>query len=257
MSSLEPRAKTIVEAIGAAKSVFDSTPERVVRRKLDGSLVTNVDVEIQRAIVACIRDRHPDDEILAEEGDLGTDAVPRGANWWAIDPIDGTTNFANGVPVFCTSVAVCKGRKPIAGAVWVPVEDRIYASWDQAKPSWTESPSLSQLRIGFEYEGTTESRAQLANIASALIPSAGVIRMFGSAAVALAWVAAGRLDAFLHPSLHPWDYAAGAALILSAGGKISSPLLGGKSDWVLAGSSVAFPVLTDFVDKHWIRSVQS
>src|SRR5690348_14655465 len=256
MSTLDPHVTTIVEAIGAARRVFESTPESTVREKPDGSLVTNVDVEVQRAIVACIQERHPEDQIIAEEGDLGaSDTVIDGVNWWAIDPIDGTTNFANGMPIFCTSVAVCRGRTPIAGAIWVPVEDRMYASWDQAKPPWTESPLLSQLRIGFEYEGTAESRAQLANVASALIPSAGVIRLFGSATVALAWVAAGRLDAFFHPRLHPWDYAAGAALILNLGGRISSPRLGEESEWLLAGSPAAFPVLTDFVDKHWLRSV--
>jgi fructose-1,6-bisphosphatase/inositol monophosphatase family enzyme len=242
--------KTLQDAMRAASDVFRKAGDWSVRTKPDGSFVTDIDLSIQQAVLRTIDTRHGDDLVIAEEGvhdNLPSPLAEYSGRWWGVDPIDGTTNFVSRFPVYCVSIGLCDGREPIAGAIWDPNRDHLHCSWNIRSDPWPTVGSVGELRVGVEFEGPGEVPALAATVIRQLVPTAAMVRVVGCAALGLAWVSMGWLDAFFHPRLAPWDYAAGSALVTAAGGVVSSPCVGLRSSWVLAGSPSAFSIMSGYI----------
>lgn len=210
-----------------------------ISEKLGAGLVTNADIESEKACVAALRKLRPDFGFLTEEGTTlvkpransrhgkAPEVKPRGR--WIIDPLDGTTNFVHGFPMFCVSIAAEWDGKIIAGVIEHPILRETYSAtlgggaFLGKKPlrvSKTKELAHSLLSTGFTYRKTellhTEMGAfeELSSIARA-------IRRPGSAALDLAYTARGVFDGFWERRLSPWDIAAGLLLVREAGGKVT------------------------------------
>jgi myo-inositol-1(or 4)-monophosphatase len=188
-------------------------------------LVTEQDRRSEAAIAEVIRAAFPDHAILAEEG--GTSAGSP-AHRWIVDPLDGTTNYAHGYPVFAVSVAYEENGELEVGVILDPLRRELFVAERgrgatlNGRPIAVSSTSTliaSLLETGFPYD-----RARLAlalDQLNRLAPRSQGMRRSGSAALSLAYVAAGRLDGFWEATLSPWDMAAGALLVRAAGGTVS------------------------------------
>ncbi|HEX6388435.1 MAG TPA: inositol monophosphatase family protein [Solirubrobacteraceae bacterium] len=206
-------------------------------------LVSDADLAAETAIREILRARVPDDGIRGEEHD---DESGTSGRSWIVDPLDGTVNYLYGHPQWCVSVA-CEGE---AGVIFDPVRDELFAA-ARDRPATLNgrelrvngAPSLAQalLATGFGYDARIRA-AQAAVVARAL-PSVRDIRRAGSAALDLAWAAAGRVDAYYERGVQPWDIAAGT-LICAQAGLIVAPLPA-DGDHVPAGICVAPPALLD------------
>jgi myo-inositol-1(or 4)-monophosphatase len=191
-------------------------------------LVTEIDVEVERMFRAMIADRFPGHHVLAEEFG-GADAA--GARHvWIFDPLDGTTNYAHGFPMFCSSLALeIDGRIDVA-AVYDPTRRELFTAergqgarlnGRPMRVSRADSLIDSLLCTGFPYDvhGTLD---EIVGLFAAFVGRARAVRRLGSAAIDLCYVAAGRLDGFWEQRLQPWDIAAGALLVEEAGGRVSN-----------------------------------
>jgi len=222
----------LVEAAGrlALREARRLTPERI-RRKGAKDLVTAADCRVEEFLICEIRKRYPGDAVLAEES--GCQAG--GSRRWVIDPIDGTASFIHQQPFFAVSVAVEEHGRVIAGAVRAP---RLRETWwavrgggawcgrQRLTVSGQRELSDAMLATGFACLRAGWRRNNLP-IFCRVAPRVREIRRFGSAAIDLAYVAAGRLDGFWELNLKPYDVAAGALLVSEAGGRITD-LAGGR-----------------------------
>ncbi len=197
-------------------------------------LVTSADRAAEALIIAAIRDRYPHHAILAEESGAVTQASNTdslGQLRWIIDPLDGTTNFAHSLPHFCVSIAAWDQEGGRIGVIHDPVRNETFFA-ERGGGAFLESPRGPHRRLairqttelhrallatGFSYKKATDSGPSLREF-SALVPQLRGIRRAGSAALDLAYVAAGRLDGYWERSLCPWDTAAGAILVQESGG---------------------------------------
>ena len=192
-------------------------------------LVTNIDVAIEREFRALIAERFPDHAVLGEEFEQAGqwDRIPEYC--WVFDPIDGTTNYAHGLPIFCCSVALEIRGVPVVAAVFDPNRQELFTAERgqgarlNGKPLRVSScASLidSLLVTGFHYD-VQRDPAELMALFTAFITRARAVRRLGSAALDLCYVAAGRFEGFWEQKLHPWDVAGGALLVEEAGGRVS------------------------------------
>lgn len=192
-------------------------------------VVTAADEEAERLLLARLSELRPDDGILGEEG---TSVVGASGITWVLDPIDGTVNYLYGLPAYGVSVAAtvpdatasADGRRAIAGAVYLPVTDELFAAVmgggstlnGLPLPGPAETPlDRALLATGFGY--TKERRTEQAAVIRQIIPQVRDIRRMGSAAADLCLLAAGRLDAYYERGLQPWDYAAGLLIARESG----------------------------------------
>lgn len=226
--------------------------------------VTAADRESETAVVAAIRRRHPDHRVVAEEGGLVTEASGAAggdAIEWLIDPLDGTTNFLQGLPVFCVSVACRRGDELLAGAILDPLRDDLFTASRGGGAAWNGRPlAVSDrggldgafLATGYPFKAKDALDAYLAVFRAAFL-RARSIRRCGSAAIDLAYTAAGIYDGFFEFRLSPWDLAAGVLLIEEAGGVVSD-LDGGRrfleSGNVVAGNPATHRQLLAIVREH-------
>jgi myo-inositol-1(or 4)-monophosphatase len=192
-------------------------------------LVTDFDRRAEELIVSGLRARFPDHRILAEEGGERSPGSRRDAPCWIVDPLDGTTNFAHGLPNFCVSIACAIDDKVRVGVLLAPVLGWRFVAVRgggatlNGRPiavSKTASIDVAMLSTGFPYDRRTAVENNLAQFV-ALKRRAQAIRRFGSAALDLGLVAAGRLDAYWEMKLKPWDMAAGLLICEEAGGKVT------------------------------------
>jgi myo-inositol-1(or 4)-monophosphatase len=212
-----------VEAARAAAAVLVERyeaaggPQGLETKSTPTDLVSAADHQAERAIRAVLRRRRPDDAILGEEG--GDVAGTSGLRW-VVDPLDGTVNYLFGVPQWCVSVA-CEGR---AGAILDPIRGELFevvaggpATLDGTPMRGSTRAELATALVatGFAYD--TGVRARQAEVARRVIPRVADIRRMGSAALDLAWTAAGRYDAFYERGVSAWDIAAGSMLCAAAG----------------------------------------
>ena len=176
--------------------------------------VSEADLEAERAIHGVLAERRPGDGVLGEEG-TGDVEGTTGLRW-VVDPLDGTVNYLYGIPQWCVSVAVqdADGRT-LAGVVLDPVRDEEFASDAQLPGSQCAELAHALVGTGFGYE--SEVRRAQAAVVARVLPEVRDIRRAGSAALDLAWVAAGRLDAFYERGVKLWDVAAGLLLCERAG----------------------------------------
>jgi myo-inositol-1(or 4)-monophosphatase len=190
-------------------------------------LVTEVDVAVERMFRALIAERFPDHQVLAEEMG-GAAAVPAGP-CWVFDPIDGTTNYAHGLPIFCASLALEIDGVPEVAAVYDPNRQELFTAERGGgaflngvplRVSSAERLVDALLVTGFPYD--VHSRVnEVVGLFGAFVGQARAVRRLGSAAIDLCWVAAGRMDGFWEADLKPWDVAGGALVVAEAGGCVT------------------------------------
>jgi myo-inositol-1(or 4)-monophosphatase len=190
-------------------------------------LVTEMDKRSEATIVAALTGQFPDHRIVAEEG-----SGPREGDSpyrWLIDPLDGTTNYAHGLPHFAVSLALQHGDETIVGVVYDPLRDELFraerggGAYLNDRPiqvSTVDELIRSLLTTGFPYDATLRPVA-LAHW-NAFSYAAQAIRRYGAAALDLCYVAAGRFDGFYESHLGPWDAAAGALIAAEAGATITN-----------------------------------
>jgi myo-inositol-1(or 4)-monophosphatase len=203
---------------------FDQSLE--IHYKGDINLVTEADKMSENLIIAAIRRNFPDHGILSEE----SPAILDGSTMrWIIDPLDGTTNYAHGYPVFCVSIALEKNGVIILGAVYDPTRrdtfvavrgEGAYLNGKKLAVSKTPELTRSLLATGFHYD-IRESKENNLDHFTMMAKEAQAIRRAGAAALDMAYVADGRFDGFWELKLKPWDTAAAYLLIEEAGGKIT------------------------------------
>lgn len=190
------------------------------------NLVTEVDLACERLIMDVIRHEFPDHFILSEEtGEIKTDSTYK----WIIDPIDGTVNFAHGIPICCVSIGLEKDGKMLMGAVYNPFMEEFFfaerglgATLNDAeiKVSGKSDVFSSCMVTGFPYSYLESPNGPL-EVFGRLIRRGVPVRRLGSAAIDLCWVAAGRFDGFFEHKLNAWDSAAGFLMVEEAGGQVT------------------------------------
>jgi myo-inositol-1(or 4)-monophosphatase len=195
-------------------------------------VVTNIDREVEQFIVGELGEMFPDDLILGEEfGEQEEEDVTSGSDLrhWYVDPIDGTLNFSHGIPISCVSIALQIDGQSMVGVVYDPYRDEMFSArrghgarlnGEPMRVSAEDSVSDSLLVTGFPPGTGDQLEANLKAFAELTRRSRG-IRRLGSAALDLAFVAAGRLDGFWEFGLNPWDTAAGYLLVEEAGGRVT------------------------------------
>jgi myo-inositol-1(or 4)-monophosphatase len=190
------------------------------------NLVTDVDLASEKLIREAISTYYPRHEILAEEGGLTESASEYR---WIVDPLDGTTNYAHGYPVFCVSIGLEHKGEIIIGVVYDPMRDEMFTAERGAgaalnnrpvRVSKTEDLMQSILSTGFPYDIKTSTLTNLNHWANFAM-NAQALRRDGAAALDLCYVACGRFDGFWELNLSPWDTAAGALIVAEAGGRIT------------------------------------
>lgn len=190
-----------------------------------GDIVTDVDKRSEAFALNLLKNKRPDDGMWGEEGDHfeGSTGIQ-----WIIDPLDGTYNFALGIPLFCVSVAACRNGKPIVGVVYDPLHNELFTAEKgngsylnkkklQIKPFEKVEDSVLYLSWVKGAKGIDEFNEK----AKDLFTKVPYIRRIGSAALGLAYIGANRIHGFIEIGLHPWDVAAAILIIEEAGGKVT------------------------------------
>ena len=200
--------------------------QRVVELKSRFELVTDMDRASEALIISAIERQFPDHAILSEEGG----GSERESEYlWLIDPLDGTNNYAHGFPFFAVSLGLWKDRAPLIGVVYDPTRDELFAAeagqgahcnGRPLRVSMNGELGAALISTGFPYDygANSDNNAQQFNRIQARCQG---VRRAGAAALDLAYVAMGRLDAHWETRLKPWDTGAAALLVLEAGGRLS------------------------------------
>lgn len=220
---------TAIEAVVRAGDLQMAKFGTGVRVEKKGAidLVTEVDLEVERMFRALVAKRFPDHDVLAEE--LGAQANRGARHRWVFDPLDGTTNFAHGVPIFCASLALEIDGEAVVGAVYDPNREELFTaeagvgSWMNGQPlkaSTSATVLESMLVTGFPYNVHQQADEFLKTFGD-ILKQARAIRRLGSAAIDICWVAAGRMDGFWEASLKPWDTRAAVLILQEAGGTVT------------------------------------
>ena len=197
-----------------------------VETKAFNNLVSYVDKQAEKRFVEGLLKIIPEAGILGEEGSV---TMSKNGFTWVIDPLDGTTNYVHGIPVFCTSVALKQDNETIMGVVYEPNRKECFYSWKGGQAYCNEkvlqvsnAQNLAQslLATGFPYDdfGKMENYTELLKD---LMKETRGIRRLGAAALDLCYVASGRFEAFYEYALQPWDVEAGAFIVQQAGGKVT------------------------------------
>jgi fructose-1,6-bisphosphatase/inositol monophosphatase family enzyme len=198
--------------------------ERVVKGR--GNYVTDTDLACEQAAIRILREEFPDHRVLSEESSAQVTDWDRG--WlWVIDPIDGTANFARGIPTFVFNIALCLAGDPVLGLTYQPVTgDEFFATRGQGlfvngvrarvSSAATLPEALMGIGLGYDYD-----RAKMAlHLLADLWPGVQMVQNIGSAALGLAYAASGRFDLYVHQFLFPWDMAPGIVQVREGGGVI-------------------------------------
>lgn len=220
---------TLIEAVkaGAAElQKYFAGEFKVSSKEGINNLVTEADHASEKAILQVIKEKFPDHQVLAEEtGEILQDSEYK----WIIDPIDGTVNFAHGIPICCVSIAIEKNDDMILAAVYAPVLNELYfaeknkgatLNEQRIQTSSEEEVLKACLVTGFPYTYLEKPNGPL-EVFSKFIRKGIPVRRLGSAAIDLCWVAAGRFDGFYEHKLEAWDSAAGFLIVEEAGGKVT------------------------------------
>lgn len=198
--------------------------DRQITFKGRADIVTDIDVAAEKAVLEILTSAFPQFGVLAEESQPVAGASPYR---WVVDPLDGTRNYAQSIPHFCTIVALAEGDEIIAGVVYDPVREETFtaakgqgAFLNGAAITVSETTEIARSLLSFDL-GYVDEKAGLAiDMLRSLWPGMYSVRMMGSAGLGLAYAASGRVDLFFHHSLSPWDVAAGLVLAQEAGGRV-------------------------------------
>jgi len=223
-----------------------------VSKKGPADFVTTADKKTEEVLVTGLMKARPRFGFLLEEGGKieGADT----SNRWIIDPLDGTTNFLHGIPHFSISIALERDGEPVAGVIYEPITDQMfwaekgqgaYLNGRRIRVSARRRLEESLFATGIPFAGKQDHDRFLSQLKAVMAVSAGV-RRFGSAALDLAYVAAGRYEGFWEFGLHPWDIAAGIVLVREAGGFVTDIGGGGmmeSGEILAANDSLHGPLL--------------
>jgi len=225
-----------------------------MRTKAVSDLVSDADIESENAIVAAIREAYPDHAILGEESHQADVNAPK---LWIVDPLDGTTNFAHGLPHFAISIAYYEQGQPRCGVIYNPIREDWYVT-EAGQGAWyngrrvqvSNETSLSQslVGVGFYYDRGAMMEATLRAIHELFGHQIHGIRRFGTASLDLAQVALGMYGAYFEYQLSAWDFAAGRLFVEEAGGRVTNcqgePLPLAKSSVLASNGHLHDAVLT-------------
>jgi myo-inositol-1(or 4)-monophosphatase len=229
-----PRSALLNVMVGAAEKAarkltrdFGEVEHLQVSKKGPADFVSTADKTAEKTIRRELEKARPTFGFLLEEG--GEIAGPDTSNRWVVDPLDGTTNFLHGIPHFAISIALERDGEPFAGVVYSPIHNEMFwaekgsgafLNGRRIRVSSRQEMDISLFSTGIPFKGVRDHPLFLRQLEAVMAVSAGV-RRFGSAALDLAYVAAGRYDGFWECGLHPWDVAAGIVLVREAGGLVS------------------------------------
>lgn len=220
-------------------------------------VVTRVDKACEALIARSITERYPDHTLLGEEGGL------RGredSEWrWVVDPLDGTTNYSQGLPLFTVSIALQHNGRPVVGVVYAPCVDELYSAtlgggaWLAERGRETRRIGVARkedlrtavLVTGFPYDKESNADNNLDNV-TRILPRIRGLRRMGSAAYDLCCVAAGWTDGFWELALHEWDVAAGVLIVAEAGGVVES-LRDNRGVSIVAGNRRMVDIMRQYV----------
>ncbi len=217
-----------IDTARAAGEVLREGVDKIawIEHKGEINLVTEIDIKSEALIKQRIGKMFPDHQILAEESDV---PKQKSAFRWIVDPLDGTTNYAHGFPMFCVSIALEIDGRVDVGVVYDPMRDELFTATrgggahlngKPIKVSAETELGESLIATGFPYDLRTSDVNNLDHW-NAMIFKTRAVRRAGSAALDLCYTAMGRFDGFWELKLHPWDVAAGALIVEEAGGKVS------------------------------------
>jgi len=241
---MHPMLNIAVKAARRAGGIINRATRNLdvitVKEKAANDFVSEVDHEAEQAIIRTLLEAYPDHSILAEE----SGASGRSEYEWIIDPLDGTTNFLHGLPQFAVSIALRHRGVITQAVIYDPTRNDLYTATKGRGAFLNETrirvskrahlkPSL--IGTGFPYRQIDHLDTYLAMMRD-MICNTAAIRRAGAASLDLAWVAAGRMDGFWELGLGPWDMAAGALLILEAGGMVGD--LEGNNGYLESGHIV-------------------
>lgn len=225
----------------------------------ENNLVTEIDKKSEKTIIDFIKKDFPDHSILAEES--GKD-FRSGDFLWVIDPLDGTTNFAHGLPYFSVSIGLQRGEEIIAGVIYDVMLNRMYAAEKGSGTycndkkvfvSTNDKLERSLLVTGFPYD-VEDQIDRAVDLFGEFVKRSRAVRRLGSAAIDMAYVAAGIFDGFWEEKLNPWDVCAGIILVEEAGGKISD-YKGNKitiyDKQILATNNFVHNQMTEIINKSY------
>ena len=246
--NLELLTQQTVELVRKASSFIQLEAALFSRDKIEykdlNNLVSYVDKEAEKLLVAGLSEILPEASFITEEGTTGQEPDPNALNW-IIDPLDGTTNFIHGIPVYCVSVGLARGKDLLVGVIHQPNMDEMFYAWkdggawcNDKKLSVSGTPTLQESLIatGFPYY-KFEKQKRYMHILELLMRKTHGIRRMGAAAVDLAYVAAGRFDGFYEYNLNSWDMAAGVLMIKEAGGTVTD--FNGGDNYLFGGDIIA------------------
>ena len=265
---LHPAINIAIKAARKAGDIINRSSERLdlltIRHKSLNDLVSEVDKAAEDAIIKTLKDPFPDHSILAEEsGASGTSDY-----LWIIDPLDGTTNFLHGLPIYCVSIALQHKEKLQLGVIFDPTRNDLFVAV-RGKGAFLNDRRIrvssrdklidGLIGTGFPFRAFEHSEAYLSML-KVLMKSCAGVRRPGAAALDLASVAAGRLDGFWEIGLSPWDVAAGALIIQEAGGLVGD--LEGNSDYmnsgqIIAGNPKVFSQLVQIISPFLTQKLRS
>lgn len=265
LSQLSQNLNIIARSVGAfIRHEGENFDRSKIEMKGFNDLVSYVDKQAEEQLVTELRKLLPEAGFITEEG---TDTTKGERFNWIIDPLDGTTNFTHSLPIYCVSVGLLDGDEVVAGVVYDPNRDECFSAFKDGgafcndKPiRVSEAPALknSLIATGFPYYDFGLTQQYLQVLASFMGRSHGVRRL-GSAALDLAYVAAGRCEGFFEYNLNPWDVAGGAILVQEAGGRLSKFTAGG--DYVFGREIVAsngniHAEMLETIAEHWKKGME-
>jgi myo-inositol-1(or 4)-monophosphatase len=255
---MQPLLNIAIRAARRAGEVITRGMNRVhrldVRAKGQNDFVTEIDMQAEREIIDIIHKHYPDHAVLAEE----SGASGESEFVWIIDPLDGTTNFMHGFPQFAVSIAVERRGRIEHGVVYDPLRQELFTTsrgegaqldGKRIRVSTHVGLDRSLIGTGFPYRTNLHWIDNYMGMFKAVTQATAGIRRPGAAALDLAYVAAGRLDAFWELGLSPWDTAAGTLLITEAGGMVGT-LTGGEykqHGHILAGTPKVYAPLAELL----------
>lgn len=227
LQAVRAAVESIAREAGAAVMAFYDQPHQEITKSNIYDVVTEGDQASEAVIVRRLRETFPQYPIFSEEGGGGGDSIAADFAWY-VDPVDGTTNFANNIPFFSVSIALAaRDLTPVVGVVYNPVYGELFsaargfgADFNGRAMHVSRQADLSRsvLSSGFPYQRHSLADNNLPQW-QAMLMEARDLRRFGSAALDLAFVAAGRLDGFWEKHIHSWDCLAGLLMVQEAGGR--------------------------------------
>lgn len=259
--SIQQEVEKIARKAGAfiKQESLDFSMEKLETKGHPSNLVSYVDRETEKILVEGLRELLPQASFITEEG---TVEQSQSEYCWLIDPLDGTTNFMHGLPIYCTSIALAHHQTPILGVVYDMNREELFAASKGNGATLNGKTIRSRtvykleetlIATGFPYY-TFEKYKEYMQILEDLIKNSHGLRRCGSAAIDMCWVASGRMDGYFEYNINSYDIAAGACILIESGGAISDFKNG--NDWlfgknIVAGAQGIHAEFQKLVEKNW------